>query len=177
MGAVKLWLSASRLFVFRIRRPILKIMKRILISALVASLASAASAQTVLERWTLDKTQIFNAADITPDDFIWLARPLVVFAQSPLDPLFIEQITLLQDRSDALAERDVIVIVDTDPQNPSALRTALRPRAFMLTLIAKDGRTALRKPAPWDVRELSRSIDKMPMRQQEIIDRRERVVE
>lgn len=147
-------------------------MKRILISALVASLVSAVSADAVLDSWTDDRTQIFDAADITPSDFIWQARPLVVFAQSPLDPAFIEQMDLLTDRIDEMAERDVIIITDTDPQNPSALRTALRPRAFMLTLIGKDGRTALRKPAPWDVRELSRTIDKMPMRQQEIIDRR-----
>lgn len=150
----------------------LSCMKRILISALVASLASAVSADTVLEAWTADRTQIFDAADITPADFIWQARPLVVFAQSPLDPMFIEQLDLLSDGIQEMAERDVIVIVDTDPANPSALRTALRPRAFMLTLVGKDGRTALRKPAPWDIRELSRAIDKIPMRQQEIIDDR-----
>ncbi|MFT5065865.1 MAG: hypothetical protein ACJAWC_000628 [Yoonia sp.] len=147
-------------------------MKRILISALVATLASAVSADTVLEAWDADRTQIFDAADINPSDFVWQVRPLVVFAQSPLDPLFIEQLDLLQSRIEELAERDIIIITDTDPQNPSALRTALRPRAFMLTLIGKDGRTAMRKPAPYDVRELSRTIDKMPMRQQEIIDRR-----
>jgi hypothetical protein len=147
-------------------------MKRILISALVATLASAVSADTVLEAWDADRTQIFDAADINPSDFVWQVRPLVVFAQSQLDPLFIEQLDLLQSRIEELAERDIIIITDTDPQNPSALRTALRPRAFMLTLIGKDGRTAMRKPAPYDVRELSRTIDKMPMRQQEIIDRR-----
>ena len=147
-------------------------MKCILISALVASLASAVSADTMFKAWNTDRTQIFDAADIDPLDFVWQARPLVVFAQSPLDPLFIEQLDLLKDRIEELAERDIIVITDTDPTNPSALRTALRPRAFMLTLISKDGRTAFRKPAPLDVRELSRSIDKMPMRQQEIIDRR-----
>jgi len=38
--------------------------------------------------------------------------------------------------------------------------------------VGKDGRVALRKPAPWSVRELSRSIDKMPLRQQEMADRR-----
>ncbi|MEM9709036.1 MAG: DUF4174 domain-containing protein [Pseudomonadota bacterium] len=38
----------------------------------------------------------------------------------------------------------------------------------MLTLIGKDGTVKLRKPRAWDVRELSRSIDKMPLRQDEI---------
>jgi len=147
-------------------------MKRILISAILAIAASTTSAQSVLERWLADPTQVFNATDITPEDFIWIARPVVVFAQSPLDQQFIQQMDLLTARMDELVERDVILIADTDPATPSALRNALRPRAFMLALIGKDGRTVLRKPAPWDVRELSRSIDKIPQRKQEIKDRR-----
>ena len=95
-----------------------------------------------------------------------------MFGEAPDDPQFLSQMDLLTDRPDDLALRDVIIITDTDPDNPSALRTELRPRGFMLALLSKDGRVALRKPAPWSVRELSRSIDKMPLRQQEISDRR-----
>jgi len=60
------------------------------------------------------------------------------------------------------------VLTDTDPAAKSALRTALRPRGFGLVLIDKDGEVKLRKPAPWSTREISRSIDKWPTRQQEI---------
>ncbi len=67
-----------------------------------------------------------------------------------------------------LIERDVILITDTDPSAASEIRTKLRPRGFMLVLIGKDGQIKLRKPLPWTVRELSRSIDKMPIRLQEI---------
>lgn len=147
-------------------------MRHLLISAVLVTFAGVASAQSALEAWKEDRTQIFDAADIDPEQFIWMARPIVVFAQSPNDPQFIQQLDLLISRIDELAERDVIVITDTDPKTPSLLRTALRPRAFMMAIIGKDGRTALRKPAPWDVREISRSIDKMPLRQQEIRDRR-----
>lgn len=147
-------------------------MRYLITTAIAAFIATAAAADTVLDAWEMDRTQVFSAADIDPDAFVWKARPLVVFAQSDQDPLFIQQLDLLMARVDELALRDVIIITDTDVDTPSALRTALRPRAFMLTLIGKDGRTALRKPAPWDVRELSRSIDKMPLRQQEIRDRR-----
>ena len=71
-----------------------------------------------------------------------------------------------------LAERDVVVIIDTDPAAKSALRMSLRPRAFMLAIIDKEGSTAIRIPAPWDVREISRNIDKTPLRQQEVRERR-----
>ena len=73
---------------------------------------------------------------------------------------------------DALEDRDVGVITDTDPAADSPIRHELRARGFMFVLIAKDGTILLRKPAPWDVREISRSIDKQPLRKQEVRDRR-----
>ena len=101
----------------------------------------------------------------------WTHRPVIVFADSTADPRFVRQMEFLNTRVSELEEREVIVITDTDPGTLSPLREKLRPRGFMLVLIGKDGQVKLRKPAPWDVRELSRTIDKMPMRQQEIRDR------
>lgn len=115
---------------------------------------------------------IVDAADVALDDFLWLKRPVIVFADTPADARFVQQMQLLTRELDELELRDVVVITDTDPEAESALRTKLRPRGFMLALVGKDGQVKLRKPLPWSVRELSRTIDKMPMRQQEIRDRR-----
>lgn len=79
---------------------------------------------------------------------------------------------LLAARAEELALRDVVVIFDTDPAARTETRLRLRPRGFMLALMGKDGAIKARKTRPWDVRELSRSIDKMPLRQQEMQDRR-----
>ncbi|QGX97795.1 DUF4174 domain-containing protein [Roseovarius faecimaris] len=111
-----------------------------------------------------------DAKDLS--EFVWINRPIVVLADSPQDPRFIQQMKFIEAELDELAERDVVVLTDTDPSANSALREALHPRGFMLVLIGKDGMIKLRKPVPWDVREISRVIDKMPMRQQEIRDRR-----
>ncbi|WP_340423535.1 DUF4174 domain-containing protein [Yoonia sp. GPGPB17] len=143
----------------------------IALAALIA-LPAMAEEKTVLERWEEDRTQVFDGAEITLDELNWVARPLVVFADTPNDPRFQQQMDLLLAGIDQLAERDVIIITDTDRSAQTALRTELRPRGYMMALVAKDGRVALRKPSPWSVRELSRSIDKMPLRQQEISDRR-----
>ncbi len=115
---------------------------------------------------------VMDAAEVSLDDFKWIARPLVVFADTPADPRFQKQLDSIEAEWPMLADRDVVVITDTDPAAKSDIRTKLRPRGFMLTLVAKDGTVALRKPQPWTVRELSRSIDKMPAREQEIRDRR-----
>lgn len=84
-----------------------------------------------------------------------------------------QQIQLITERLDALTDRDVVVITDTDPAARSPIRRAMRPRGFMIMLLAKDGSVILRKPSPWDVREITRSIDKQPLRQQEVRDRRD----
>jgi len=106
------------------------------------------------------------------NEFLWINRPLVVFADSPADPRYTLQMEYLTERLEYLDELDVVILTDTDPSADSALRKKLRPRGFMLVLMGKDGTIYLRKPLPWDVREISRVIDKMPMRQQEIRDRR-----
>lgn len=111
---------------------------------------------------------VLEAIELNLSDFLWEKRPVVVFADSPNDPAFVEQIELLTARISALEERDVVLITDTDPEARSDIRLKLRPRGFMLALLGKDGQVKLRKPLPWDVRELSRVIDKMPMRQREI---------
>ena len=101
-------------------------------------------------------------------EYLWTARPLVIFAPSDKDPRFVQQMAMLEARAEDLAERDVVVLTDTAPAADGPSRQELHPRGFQLVLIGKDGDVKLRKPFPWDVRELSRVIDKMPMRQQEM---------
>ncbi len=139
---------------------------------LLPAIAGATDSTTpdVLAAWQADKSTAFDAAEIELDTFKWTARPIVVFADSANDPAFRRQIELLQSRKQELVERDVVLITDTDPDARSDLRIKLRPRGFMLTVIGKDGGVKLRKPFPWDVRELTRAIDKMPIRRQEILD-------
>nr|WP_237029022.1 DUF4174 domain-containing protein [Phaeobacter porticola] len=107
------------------------------------------------------------------DSLMWLRRPVVIFADSPADPRYHEQMEWLRNGAEPLLDRDVIVLIDTDPSVKSALRKKLRPRGFMLVLLGKDGGIKLRKPQPLTVRELSRSIDKFPDRLREVEERRE----
>lgn len=136
--------------------------------ALAAPAAGQDAAAAPAESQAEEMLQIYTAADVTLDQFMWVNRPVVVFADSPFDPRFVEQMELLQARPADLNTRDVVVITDTDPDARTEIRQRLRPRGFQLTLIGKDGEVKLRKPSPWDTREISRSIDKMPLRQREI---------
>lgn len=124
-----------------------------------------------VDAWREDPTVVLSGVDASLEDFRWIARPVVVFADSEFDPAFQQQMIYLAARMDALAERDVVVLTDTDPAADSALRRELRPRGFMLVLMGKEGQVVQRKPSPWDVREITRAIDKMPQRQQEIRER------
>ena len=98
----------------------------------------------------------------------WTHRPIVIFANSDRDPNFISQMEFLSKDIRALQERDIIVLMDTDHNFSSSLRKKLRPHGFAFILIGKDGQVKLRKPSPWNIREIARVIDKMPIRQQEI---------
>lgn len=112
------------------------------------------------------------AGDMDLSDFKWSKRPILVFADSPEDPYFADQIDKLTEGLNVLADRDVVILTDTRPETLSPLRRKFRPKGFMLVLVGKDGGVKLRKPLPWTVREITRSIDKMPMRQREIRERR-----
>jgi len=117
-----------------------------------------------------------SAFDDPLAEYLWQKRPVVVFADTALDPRFAEQLAMLEREAEAIEERDVVVITDTDPATLSDLRRKFRPRGFQLLLIGKDGQVKLRKPFPWNVRELSRAIDKMPMRKREIQAAKEALV-
>ncbi len=104
-------------------------------------------------------------------DLLYVRRPVIVFADSPNDPAFIRQMELLPRYYADLASRDVILIIDTDPANPSALRRKLRPRGFSLVLMDKDWKPSIRKPLPWEGREIVNSIDKMPIARSEALER------
>nr|WP_136441059.1 DUF4174 domain-containing protein [Pacificoceanicola onchidii] len=149
----------------------MKALLQIAFSALTLALATSGALRAAED--ALPDPPVLSAEETALDDWIWQKRPVLVFADNPADPRFIEQMELIEERMDALVLRDVVVITDTDPAARTDIRRKLRPRGFMLVVLAKDGTIVIRKPAPWDVREISRSIDKLPLRQQEIRDRRD----
>jgi hypothetical protein len=109
-----------------------------------------------------------NNSPITLSDFFGTKRVIIIFSNNSEDPNFTAQLNLLQRRKNNLNERDVVILTDTSPISKSNIRLKLRPQGFVFILIGKDGKIALRKSRPWSVREISRSIDKMPLRKQEI---------
>ena len=87
--------------------------------------ASEAQELSAVERWRLDPTQIFDGSEVTLAEFLYVARPVVVFADSPNDPRYLEQIEYLLDRIEDLVIRDVVIIADTDPAALSPVRADL----------------------------------------------------
>jgi hypothetical protein len=130
------------------------------------AMADGGSGDAVTE--VVDPMEPRDAAGLSLEDFQWVARPIIIFADTPADPRFREQLQLLAERPEPLIERDVVIIVDTDPSARSAIRTALRPRGFALVVMQKDGNVGFRRPSPRDVREIIRGIDNFQFRQEEL---------
>ncbi len=113
---------------------------------------------------------LLPAEEVVFADQMYVKRPLVVFADSPNDPSFIRQVDLLNRSLPMLEERDVIIVIDTDPEARSEWRQKLRPRGFSLVIMDKDLKPVVRKPNPWTVREIVAAIDKLPLRRQEMLE-------
>lgn len=143
-------------------------MKTLTALLFLATLATAATAQEA----AAPRLDPLPASAVVLADFLWLKRPVVIFADSPNDPAFVTQLRNLAEDPGPLIERDVVILTDTDPADPSEARRKLRPRGFSMVLLDKDGAVKLRKPLPWSVREIVRAIDNFPLRQQEILDNR-----
>ena len=126
-----------------------------------------------------DATVIVAAETEAPEeqptlaDLLWIARPIVVFADTPNDPRFIQQMGMLGERTADLEDRRVVVLTDTDPAAAGELRRELRPRGFGVVLIDTDGSIVQRRPAPTTAREFINLIDRLPSRRQETGSRRQ----
>lgn len=111
----------------------------------------------------------------------WKNRLLLVFAPSPEDAHYQEQLELLSN-DDELAERDLIVfhIFDGDSGFAGEVRLSeedvvqlqekfkVETRAFTIILMGKDGTEKQRWTQPIKSQDLFALIDDMPMRQQEM---------
>ena len=95
------------------------------------------------------------------------ARPFVVFADSPDDPKFVQQMAMIDALPEELEKRRVVILTDTDPAAMGPLRQRLRPHGFGLVLIDLDGSVARRWPLPASVREVANFIDRTPSRRLE----------
>jgi len=126
-----------------------------------------------------DATVVVAAEGLAPEeqpalaDLLWVARPLVIFADNTNDPRFAQQMQMLEERPTDLADRDVVILTDTDPAARGPLRQELRPRGFGIVLIDRDGSIVQRRPNPTTAREIINLIDRLPSRRQETGSRRQ----
>ncbi len=102
------------------------------------------------------------------EDFKWVARPIVVFADSPQDPRLLQQLTAFEGDMEELEARQVEIIVDTAADEDTPLRSRFHPRGFSVIVVDKDGDVIYIKPSPVTVSEVIRLIDRTPLRQQEL---------
>ena len=118
------------------------------------------------------------------DKYRWKRRLLLVFAPVKPHPSLVVQRQRLKDTAAGLKEREVTVIevvqdsVFVDGKlaielNAKSLRREFDTTIveFTVVLIGKDGGEKLRRDAPVQTEELFRTIDAMPMRQQEMRQR------
>jgi hypothetical protein len=105
-------------------------------------------------------------------EHLWVSRPLLIFVDTDKDPRLDRQLAELAREADALTARGVVIITDADRgvsrADRSELRKKYRPHGFTVILIGKDGEIALRRPVVVTADDITRQIDRMPMRLREM---------
>lgn len=119
----------------------------------------------------------------------WKNRPLVIFAPSPEDPRYREQVEKLRGHVAGLEERDMVLLhlfeargvlatpeggeyrqeeLSREATNALRARYGAREGELRVILVGKDGGSKLDSSTPLEPGALFSRIDGMPMRQREM---------
>lgn len=117
-----------------------------------------------------------DAATGSISQLTWHQRVLVIFADAPDSAPLAMQRDILAHASDAMTERDLVLVevvgdsVTGASDNAAALRQryGVKAHAFRALLIGKDGGVKLDSPRPLALQKLTSTIDAMPMRKREM---------
>ena len=113
--------------------------------------------------------QVSGVPDL--DRLRWQSRVIVVWAENAKDQRLTRQESSFKKNNAGLNERDVKVFSLTgETPDTQSLRTKLGidHRPFAVVLIGKDGSVKVRKYTTVDPEELFHTIDRMPMRKDEM---------
>ena len=136
---------------------------------IVLACGAALSSLPLSQALAADRVGQALAPDMaTLERYRWQARPVLIFAPSPEDPSYRAATAQLTALRDGLAERDIVVLVDTDPDAGGALRNRLGAEGFEMLLVGKDGGVKMRAGEVIAPETLFATIDRMPMRQREM---------
>ncbi len=101
----------------------------------------------------------------------WQNRVIVIFAAEENDPKLKEQDGIVGSNREGFTERDIKVFrIVGESADAQSLRQKLdvAGRPFAVVLVGKDGSVKLRKYDPLRAENLFKTIDKMPMRKEEM---------
>lgn len=100
--------------------------------------------------------------------FQWKNRPVLIFTSTDTHRKYSKQMEIFEISKEQLNERDIVVLVDSNPVPPSNLRRKYKPEGFLFVLIGKDGGVKFKSEEPVSMETLASIIDAMPMRQREM---------
>jgi len=123
-----------------------------------------------------------SVADLDLDALRWKNRVLVLFSPSESDASFQSQKKGLASSAEGIVDRDLVILEIIEQGQSRAGNQLLSEKSvqaahkklgvqagsFQVLLIGKDGGVKLRSPEPVLMKDLFGLIDSMPMRQQEM---------
>jgi hypothetical protein len=115
-------------------------------------------------------------------DYLWVSRPLLVFAPTDSDPRLVETVRRIEASRCGFADRDMVLgvivsdgastlggqVVDTSQARRLFSQFGIGANSFSVVLIGKDGGEKLRVNDVPDLQAIYAVIDGMPMRGREM---------
>lgn len=111
-------------------------------------------------------------AAVAPEDKLWQRRLVVLLGDQDI-PAVRKQATILQKGEAALREREVEILAEQRPSGLLHKRFGHGP-GFLVILLGKDGEEKFRSPKPVALDKITKLIDEMPMRKDEVQEREEK---
>lgn len=112
--------------------------------------------------------QAGQGAEKTLASLKWKARPVVVLSDRRDDPRIAKQLSSLDAAKPALAERDIQLLEETEPDGALHRQLGAAKRGFSVVLVGKDGGVKRVWRDLVDPRRIFEAIDQMPMRREEM---------
>jgi hypothetical protein len=131
-------------------------------------------------------SQNASAIDLNIEDFQWKKRLLLIFSPNRADPLFNSLANEISSRREDVEDRDLVIFEilesgaskmnssELEPQKAASFQKQFEipENTFTVILLGKDGGIKLKRSDHVRLEEIFRLIDSMPMRQDEMRQKR-----
>lgn len=119
----------------------------------------------------LDSLHTYDLKNRLLNKMLWKKRVVAIYSNTPYNTKYTKQLDLLAQHQQSLRSRDVVIMLKVGLHKPRIFSNLYPASNFIVALIGKDGGIKKSFTLPVNPKVINGLIDKMPMRQREMMDK------